>query len=72
MDFAKNKAMSRRPRIDIELIKLVGGKRVIRLSTPSSPLVLEQKLDPKQAVLAQEKLMVAAYEAALAQASSVN
>jgi hypothetical protein len=55
-------------RIHIELIKLVGGERLMRLTEPESGLTIERKLDPKQAVVRQKDRLLGVLEAALARA----
>ncbi len=57
-----------RNKIQIDLIKLVGGERLIRLTEPESGLSLERKLDPKQAVARQKERLLGVFEAALARA----
>jgi hypothetical protein len=57
-----------RDRIQIDLIKLVGGERLIRLTESASGLTLERKLDPKQAVVRQKERLLGIFEAALARA----
>lgn len=59
--------MKRSTDINIELIKLANGIRLLRLTSPSSNLVLEQELNPKQAVLAQKKRLLPLFETVLDQ-----
>ncbi len=54
--------------IQIELIKLVGGERLLRLTEPLSGLALEKKLDPQKPVVSQKKNLLGVFEAALARA----
>lgn len=54
-----------RNEIQIELVKLVGGERLLRVSEANSGLTLEKKLDPKQPVVAQKEKLLRAFEAAL-------
>ena len=61
-------AMLDRNKIQIDLIKLVGGERLLRLTEPASGLSLERKLDPKQAVACQKERLLGVFEAALARA----
>jgi len=68
MVFAENKDMIDRDKIQIELIKLISGERLLRLTEPRSGLSLEKKLDPKQPVVRQKKQLVSVFEAALARA----
>ena len=44
-----------RKNIQIDLIKLVGGGRLLRLTEPQSGLALEKKLDPQKPVASQKK-----------------
>ena len=60
--------MSHRNKIQVDLIKLVSGERLLRLTYLPSGLVLEKKLDPKQAVVRQKERLFGVFEAALAQA----
>ena len=57
-----------RNRIQIELIKLAGGERLMRLTEPESGLTLERKLDPQRAVVRQKERLLGVFEAALARA----
>lgn len=52
--------------IQIEIIKLAAGERVIRLSEPDSGLALEQRLNPKEPVARQKQRLQTAFEAARA------
>jgi len=60
--------MNHRDKIQVDLIKLVGGERLMRLTYLPSGLVLEKKLDPKQALVRQKERLFGVFEAALAQA----
>ena len=60
--------MDYRSKIQVDLVKLVGGERLMRLTYQPLGLVLEKKLDPKQALLRQKKLLFGVFEAALVQA----
>ena len=55
-------------RIHIELIKLVSGERLMRLTEPESGLTIERKLDPRQAVVRQKERLLGVLEAALTKA----
>jgi hypothetical protein len=66
--FVKNKVMSHRSKIQVDLIKLVSGERLMRLTYVPFDLVLEQKLDPKEAVFRQKERLFGVFEAALARA----
>lgn len=61
--------MADRDKIEVELVKLVGGERLLRLTERRSGLSLEKKLDPNQPVVRQKKQLLSAFEAALARAS---
>ena len=54
--------------IQIDLIKLVSGERLLRLTEPQSGLSLEQKLDAKQPVVRQKQQLLGVFEAARARA----
>ncbi len=58
--------MINQSKIHIELIKLVSGERLMRLTEPESGLTIERKLDPKQAVVRQKERLLGVLEAALA------
>jgi hypothetical protein len=60
--------MDHRNKIQVDLIKLASGERLMRLSYLPLGLVLEKKLDPKQAVVRQKERLFGVFEAALAQA----
>jgi hypothetical protein len=60
--------MSHRNKIQVDLIKLVSGERLMRLTYLPLGLVLEKKLDPKKAVIPQKERLFGVFEAALAQA----
>ena len=57
-----------RTNIQIDLIKLVGGERLLRLAEPQSGLALEKKLDPEQPLVRQKERLLGVFEAALARA----
>src|ERR1019366_10050679 len=65
-DFEDNKAMVDRDKIQLDLIKLAGGGRILRLTEPQSGLALEKKLAPADAVVRQKESLLRAFEAALA------
>jgi hypothetical protein len=60
--------MGHRNEIQIELIKLAGGERLMRLTHLPSGLVLETKLDSRQVVVRQKERLMGVFEAALAKA----
>ena len=66
MDFEENRLMVDRAKIQFELIKLVSGERILRLTEPQSGLSLEKKLAPADVVVRQKKKLLSAFEAALA------
>ena len=57
-----------REKIQMELVKLKGGQRLLRLTEPKSGLSLERKLNPEQPVADQKKQLLSVFEAALARA----
>jgi len=60
--------MSPRDKIQVELLKLATGERLLRLSDPPSGLALEKKLDPQQPVARQKETLFSIFEAALVRA----
>ncbi|HEV3272054.1 MAG TPA: hypothetical protein VGZ93_07730 [Candidatus Methylacidiphilales bacterium] len=60
--------MGNRDKIQIELIKLAGGERLLRLTDLPSGLALEKKINPGQSVLRQKERLFSVFEAALARA----
>jgi hypothetical protein len=60
--------MVNRDRIQIELLSLETGERLLRLTDPVSGLTLEQKLDSGQAVSRQKERLFSVFDAALARA----
>ena len=69
MILRQNKIMSATDKIQIDLIKLVGGDRLLRLTEPESGLTLEQKLDPLMPVVRQKERLLNIFQAALAKAA---
>jgi len=63
--------MTDRHNIQIDLIKLAGGDRLLRLSEPQSGLSLEKMLDPQEPVVGQKEKLLGVFEAALARAELV-
>lgn len=57
-----------RKNIQIDLIKLMGGERLLRLTESQSGLSLEKKLDPKKSVANQKEKLLSVFDAALARA----
>jgi hypothetical protein len=62
------KAMIDREKIEMELIKLKSGERLLRLTEPRSGLSLERKLNPDRSVTDQKKQLLSVFEAALTRA----
>jgi hypothetical protein len=60
--------MPDRGKIEVELIKLINGERLLRLTEPRSGLSLEKKLDPTQPVVRQKRQLLSVFEAALTRA----
>ena len=58
--------MEKRNIIQFDLIKLVTGERILRLTEPQSGLSLEKKLAPADKVVQQKEKLFRAFEAALA------
>jgi hypothetical protein len=58
-------------KIQFDLVKLLSGERVLRLTDPHSGLSLEKKLDPGEAVVRQKGRLLEIFEAALARAEKV-
>ena len=57
-----------RDKIQFDLIKLVSGERVLRLTEPRSGLSLEKKLAAADVVVLQKERLLQVFEAALARA----
>jgi hypothetical protein len=57
-----------RDKIQFDLVKLLDGGRLLRLTEPQSGLTLEKKLTPTDAVVRQKEKLLRAFEAALARA----
>ena len=60
--------MIEREKVQMELVKLKGGQRLLRLTEPKSGLSLERKLSPEQPVANQKEQLPSVLEAALARA----
>ena len=54
--------------IQVELVKLVSGDRLIRLTEPKTALTLERKIDPAKPILSQKQQLLNVFEAALEKA----
>jgi len=55
-------------KIRIDLIKLVSGERLFRLTESQSGLSLAKKLDPQKPVASQKEQLLGVFDAALARA----
>ena len=60
--------MANRDKIQVDLIKLAGGERLLRLTDLPSGLALEKKVDSRQPVLRQKERLFSVFEAALTRA----
>jgi len=57
--------------VQFDLVKLLNGERILRLTDPHSGLSLEKKLKPAEAVVPQKKRLIQVFEAALARAEVI-
>jgi len=57
-----------REKFQFDLVKLLNGERILRLTDPQSGLSLEKKLRPAEAVLREKERLLQVFEAALARA----
>ena len=57
-----------RNKIQFDLIKLLNGERILRLTEPQSGLSLEKKLSPTDGVVRMKGKLLGVFEAALARA----
>ena len=62
--------MPDRARIQIDLIKLAGGGRLLRVTEPQSGLSLERKIDNEHPVHDQKRQLIEIFEATLVQAQA--
>ena len=62
--------MHDRKKIEMHLVKLSSGERLLRLTEPESGVSLEKKLDPRQPVVRQKTKLLSMLEAALARADT--
>ena len=62
--------MADRNSIEIELVKLASGARLLRFTEPKSGLTLERKVDPNRPVTAQKQQLAKVFEATLTQAKA--
>jgi hypothetical protein len=54
--------------IQIEMVKLPGGERLLRLADPASGLALERKLNASQPIHRQKEQLLDVFESALKRA----
>ena len=59
-----------KPEIQIDLVKLADGTRLLRLTDPESRLSLEKSLDPRLPLLAQKERWLRAFRDLLAREES--
>jgi hypothetical protein len=62
-----NGCVADRNKIEVELIKLASGARLLRFTEPKSGLALERKLDPNRPVSEQKDALAKVFQAALEQ-----
>jgi hypothetical protein len=55
-------------KIQFDLVKLLNGERILRLTDPQSGLSLEKKLKASEAVVRQKDRLLQVFDAALARA----
>jgi hypothetical protein len=60
-----NQFVTERDRFEIELVRLPGGDRLLRLADPMSGLALERKLDAARPVHDQKQQLLGIFERAL-------
>ena len=58
-------------KFQFDLVKLVSGERILRLTDPQSGLCLEKRLNPDEAVVRQKACLLQVFEAALARAGMI-
>jgi hypothetical protein len=58
-------------KIQFDLVKLLNGERILRLTDPQSGLSLEKKLNPADAVVRQKDRLLQVFNAALVSAEKV-
>jgi hypothetical protein len=63
--------MLERSNIQVELIKLISGERLLRLTDLASGLAVEKKIKAEQAVVRQKERLFSVLEAALIRDRSV-
>jgi hypothetical protein len=65
------RVMADHEKIQFDLVKLLNGERILRLTDPQSGLSLEKKLKPAEAVVRQKNRLLEVFEAALARAEVI-
>ena len=63
--------MADHDKIQFDLVKLLNGERILRLSDPRSGLCLEKKLKPTEALVRQKDRLLQVFAAALARAEVI-
>jgi hypothetical protein len=63
--------MAGHDKIQFDLVKLLNGERILRLTDPQSGLSLEKKLNPADAVVRQKDRLLRVFEAVLASAEKI-
>jgi hypothetical protein len=63
--------MVERDKIQFDLVKLLNGERILRLTDPQAGLSLEKKLKPADALVPQKDRLLQVFEAALARAELI-
>jgi hypothetical protein len=63
--------MADHDKIQFDLVKLLNGERILRLTDPQSGLSLGKKLKPAEAVVRQKERLLQVFEAALARAEVI-
>jgi hypothetical protein len=58
--------MANHNKSQFDLVKLLNGERILRLTDPQSGLSLEKKLKPAEAVVGQKSLLLRIFDLALA------
>jgi hypothetical protein len=64
--------MADQDKIQFDLVKLLNGERILRLTDPRSGLSLEKKLKPAEAVVRQKDLLLQVFKAALTRAELID
>jgi hypothetical protein len=63
--------MADHEKVQFDLVKLLNGERILRLTDPHTGLCLEKKLNPAEAVVRQKDRLLQVFEAALARADMI-